>query len=215
MNKVITIGREFGSGGREIGRRLAEELGYAYYDNEVITQIVKETSLSEEYIKDVMEAKPQRLFPIRVGTTFSLDDDYSIKQMQDIYAAQTRVIKEMAHRSNCVIVGRCADYILENEKGIQLFRIFVYADIEARVKRCFDRAPEGEHYTEKEMIKQITRIDKSRASYYNNYTLRKWGDKEFYDFCVNTTGVDIEAMVPHFAKLFTLPPKPAEMEKNR
>ena len=162
-----------------------------------------------------MEAKPQRLFPIKIGSTFSLDNDYTIKQMQEIYAAQTQVIKQMALQSSCVIVGRCADYILENVEGIQLFKIFVYADLDARVQRCFERAPEGENLTDKEMRKQIQSVDKARASYYSNYTLRKWGDKQFFDFCVNTTGVDIEAMVPHFAKLFTLPPKPAELKKNQ
>ena len=208
MNKVITIGREFGSGGRELGRRLAEELGYAYYDHEVITEIVKQTSFSEEYIKEILEEKPQTYFPIKIGVTFSLENDYTIKQMQDIFAAQSDVIREMALKSNCVIVGRCADYILENVEGIQLFKIFVYSSMEAKLKRCFERAPEGENLTEKEMRKQIQKVDKSRASYYSNYTLRKWGDKQYFDFCVNTSGVDIEAMVPHFAKLFTLPPKP-------
>ena len=208
MNKVIAIAREFGSGGRELGKRLAAELGYAYYDHEVINRIVDETDLSKDYIEEVLEAKPQRFFPVKIGTTFALDNDYSLKQMQEIYSAQTQVIKDMALKSDCVIVGRCADYILENVEGIQLFKLFIYADMDAKVKRCFERAPEGENLTDKEMRKQIQKVDKSRASYYSNYTLRKWGDKQYYDFCVNTTGVDLEAMIPHFAKLFTLPPKP-------
>lgn len=208
MNKVIAIGREFGSGGREIGIRLAKELGYAYYDHEIISEIVKDTSLSEHYISEVVEAKPQMVFPVKIGSSFTLDSEYGIKQMQDVYAAQTQVIKHMALKSNAVIVGRCADYILEDVEGVQLFKIFVYADMEAKVKRCFERAPEGENLTEKEMRKQIQKMDKARSSYYSNFTLRKWGDKKYYDFCVNTTGVDIPAMVPHFAKIFTLPPKP-------
>jgi len=208
MNKVIAIAREFGSGGRELGERLAAELGYAFYDKEILTQIVTETKLSEGYIHDVVEAKPQRFFPVRIGTSFSMENEYNVTQMQNIFAAQNEVITQMAQKSNCVIVGRCSDYILEKVEGIQLFKLFIYADMDAKVKRCFQRAPEGENLTDKEMRKQIQRIDKERAAYYSNYTLRKWGDLRNYDFCVNTTGVDLEAMIPHFAKLFTLPPKP-------
>lgn len=208
MNKVICIGREFGSGGRELGRRLAEELGFAYYDKQILDEIVAKTPFSEDYVNSIVEGNMINLYPINVGVSFSTVDNYPMKQVQSIYTAQTDVIRAMAEKSDCVIVGRCADYILEQEEGIQIFKLFVYADIEAKVKRCFERAPEGENLTEKEMIKQINKVDKARANYYSNYTLRKWGDKKYYDFCINTTGVDIEAMVPHFAKIFTLPPKP-------
>ena len=208
MNRVICIGREFGSGGREMGRRLADELGFAYYDKEVIDEIVEKTPFSEEYVKNIVEGKRQQLYPINERSSIAIADNYQIRQLQSIYTAQSDVIREMALKSDCVIVGRCADYILEDVEEIQIFKLFVYADLEARVKRCYERAPEDEKLTEKEMIKQINKIDKARASYYSNFTLRKWGDKKYYDFCINTTGVDIEAMVPHFAKIFTLPPKP-------
>ena len=202
MNTVVTIGREFGSGGREFGRRLAKELGYEYYDNEVLTEIVKHTSLSENYVHEVVEGKAHRLFPITIEQTISIAPDYSMQQVQDIYRAQIDVIKQMAQTSSCVIVGRCADYILRDVPDIKLLRVFVYADIESRVQRCFDRAPAGENFTEKEMRKYINNIYKDRASYYEDYTLQKWGDKSNYDICVNTTKVNIETVVPYFAKMF-------------
>lgn len=201
MNKVITIGREFGSGGRELGRRLAEELGFDYYDKEVITEIVNHTALSETYINEVIEKRPHRLYPIKIGATISIDNDYAIKQMQNIYSAQTEVIKNMADKSDCIIVGRCADYILY-DYNVDLFRIFVYADMESRIKRCIERAPEGEDIPEKEMKKQILKIDRARASYYSNYTLQRWSAKENYDLCINTTNIKIKEFVPHLANMF-------------
>lgn len=202
MNTVITIGREFGSGGREFGRRLAAELGYEYYDKEVLNEIVKHTQLSENYVQDVIEGKSHRLFPITIEQTFSFAPDYSMQQLQDIYSAQTEVIKKMADTSNCVIVGRCADYILKDDTNVNLMRLFIYADMESRMKRCFDRAPEGENLSEKEMKKYIQKIDRDRANYYEDYTLQKWGDKSNFDMCINTTNVDIEKVVPYFAKMF-------------
>ncbi len=202
MNTVITIGREFGSGGRELGRRLAEALGYEYYDNEVLTEMVKHTEMSENYIKEIVEGKSHRLFPITVEHTFIAGSDYTIQQVQNIYRAQTEVIKDMALRSDCVIVGRCADFILREEEQVRLFRLFIYADIESRIKRCMERAPEGENMDEKQMRKYIQKVDKGRAGYYEDYTLQKWGDKSNYDMCFNTTNVSIEEIVDHIASLF-------------
>ena len=201
MNIVITIGREFGSGGRELGRHLAEELGFEYYDNEVLTEIVKQTELSENYVKEIVEGKSHRLFPITVEHTLSINYDYNIQRIQDIYKAQTDVITNMAIKSSCVIVGRCADFILR-DANVRLFRLFVYADIESRLKRCMERAPEGENLTEKELRKYIRRIDRMRAGYYEDYTLQKWGDKDNYDICINTANVSIPEIAPHLANLF-------------
>lgn len=205
MNRVITIGREFGSGGRELGVRLAENLGFAYYDKEIVTAIVNHTDLAEGFVNEIVEGKSYRYFPISIGQSMSLTMDYQIHQMQTIIKAQTDVIKEMALKSDCVIVGRCADYILKDLRDageIELFRLFVYAEPESRLKRCLDRSTEEENLTEKEMEKQIRRINKERAAYYEDYTLQKWGDKSNYDICLNTSFMVIEEMVPHLAKLF-------------
>lgn len=205
MNRVITIGREFGSGGRELGVRLANALDFAYYDKEIITAIVNHTDLAEGFVKEVVEGKSARFFPLSIGQSMNINVDYQIHQMQSIVKAQTETIKEMALKSNCVIVGRCADYILKDLRDageIELFRLFIYADPESRLARCKQRAKEGENLTDKEMEKQIKRINKDRASYYEDYTLQKWGDKSNYDICLNTSFMNIEEMIPHLAKLF-------------
>ena len=200
MNKIITIGREFGSGGREFGRRLAEELGFEYYDKEIITAIAEKTSMSQEYVQEILEGKPHHLFPITIAQSMFITDTYYIQQEQSIYFAQCEIIRDLAQKSNCVIVGRCADFIL---KDLKPFRIFVYADIESRIKRCIERNSDSQnHLSEKEIKKQILSIDKNRAKYYNFYTGNKWGDKSNYDLCINTTGFTIKEIVPVIAKIF-------------
>ncbi len=200
MNTIITIGREFGSGGRELGRRLAEELGFEYYDKEIISAIAKKTSMSQEYVQEVLEGKSHTLYPITIAQSMFIADNFYIQQEQSIYLAQSEIIRELAQKSNCVIVGRCADFIL---KDLKPFRIFVYADIESRMKRCFDRNTDSQkHLTEKEMKKQILKVDKDRAKYYNYYTGNEWSDKSNYDLCINTTDVVIKDIVPVIAKIF-------------
>lgn len=205
MNKVITIGREFGSGGRELGVRLAKELGFAYYDKEIITAIVNQTEYAESYVNEMIESNSLKRFPITIGQSINVNVDYQIRQMQTIVKAQTAVIKEMALKSDCVIVGRCSDYILKDvadEGQIELIRLFVYADADSRLKRCISRAPEDENLTPKQIEKQIKSINKERAAYYEDYTLQKWGDKKHYDLCINTSNIEIKTIVPNLAKLF-------------
>lgn len=198
MNKIITIGREFGSGGRELARKLADNLGFAYYDKEIITEIAKNTSLSEQYVQQVMGKNPHDMFPITVAHTFSYIDTYAMQQKQAVYAEQEKVIKSMAEKSDCVIVGRCADYIL---KDFDPFRLFVYASLKSKLDRCFEREKDKEHFSEKKMRKFIKTVDKNRARYYEFYTGLVWGDKLNYDVCVNTTGLDLDEVVPHLAKM--------------
>lgn len=202
MNQVITIGREFGSGGRELGHKLAQELRIAYYDKQILAEIVEMTEFSKEYVQEVVENRLTYMLPPAFATGMSLGNEYQIKQMQQIVKAQTEVIREMATKSSCVIVGRCADYILKDAQDVQLFRLFVYADMSSRINRCMERAPQGEHYTEKELEKHIKRVDRNRANYYSDFTLQKWGDKSNYDMCINTTNMNIDDIVPHIAKIF-------------
>jgi len=202
MNQIITIGREFGSGGRELGHKLAQELKIAYYDKQILAEIVEMTEFSKEYVQEVVENRLTYMLPPAFSTGMSLGNEYQIMQMQKIIKAQTEVIKEMAAKSSCVIVGRCADYILRDTEGIDLVRIFVYADMESRIRRCMERAPQGENYTEKELEKHIRRVDKNRANYYSDFTLQKWGDKANYDMCINTTNMRIDDIVPHLGKMF-------------
>ena len=195
MSKIITIGREFGSGGREFGTRLAELLGFPYYDREIIAEIAKRTSLSEKYIQNIAEHKPVIPFPIHTGRTFwAVVPDFG----QSVQSEQHSIIREVASKSDCVIVGRGADYILRESKP---FRIFVYADMDSKVERCLARSENPDELPRKKLIKQIKSIDKNRARYYNYYTGKTWGDMLNYDICINTTNVNISDLVPHIAKM--------------
>ena len=108
-----------------------------------------------------------------------------------IYTKQHELLRELSRKSDCVIVGRCADYILREQKPV---RIFAYADMESRIKRCMERRPEDEHLTEAQMKKRIAEIDRSRAKYYAFFSEQKWGARENYDLLVNTSGADIKKL---------------------
>ena len=188
MNRIITIGREFGSGGRELARLIAEITGYAYYDREIISEIAKRTSLSEKYIQNVAEHKPVIPFPIHTGRTFwAVIPDYG----QDVQKEQHTIIHELAEKSDCVIVGRGADYILRDSNP---YRIFVYSDDESKLKRCRENSSndydKGAELTDKELSRRIEQINESRADYYEFYTGQEWGLKSNYDLCVNTSKCD-------------------------
>ena len=189
MKRVITIGREFGSGGRELGRRLSEELGIAYYDQEIITEIAKRTDMSETYIRQISESRPVISFPIHVRHSFYSASNTALKQSVAVFAEQHKLLKELTEKSDCIIVGRCADYILRDENPL---RIFVYADRESKIKRCIERKSGDEHLTEAQIVKKMKEIDKNRAQYYEFFSERKWGARENYDLMINTSGADIK-----------------------
>ncbi len=187
MSVLITIGREFGSGGRELGRRIADELGIAYYDNEILEEILKETDYSKAYLQEVSESRPAALFPIHFGVSWG--HTYApLNQSIDVYAKQNEILRKLADKSSCVIIGRAADYILKDRNP---FRIFVYADLESKVNRCRDRN-EDKNITDAEIIKHIKKIEKSRKSFYEFYTNTKWGDKKNYDMMINTSNQNIK-----------------------
>lgn len=192
MNRIITIGREFGSGGRELGLKLAGRLRIAYYDREIITEIARKTSLAEQYVQQVVERSPSHWFPLTTGYSFYLNVDPLQEQNLSIYQEQCRIIKEMASKSDCILVGRCADYILQSQKP---FRVFVHADLEERLARCRKRLPRQEQLTDKELKQRILSIDKNRAAYYHFYTGQVWGDKAHYDLCINTASCPIDKLV--------------------
>ena len=197
MNRIITIGREFGSGGREIGRRLAERLNFAYYDQEIVIEIAKRTDLAEEYIKNIEERQPLPLLPITIGRTFTLAPNTIADQSQAVYTEQSKVIQEMAQKSDCVIVGRCADYVLRETSP---FRLFVYADMNSKMERCRKKGYEENLLNDQELQRKILSVDRARAKYYQFYTDQVWGDKKNYDLCMNTSAIDIKKAVDAIAK---------------
>lgn len=191
---IITISREFGSGGREVGKRLADVLGYAYYDREIETEIAKRMNMDVSYVAKAMEQGMTRNIPLHFGRT--LASYPMLKQQVDILVEKQRMLKEVAAASDCVIVGRAADVILEEYKP---FKVFVYADMAYKLKRCQGYAEMGENLTPREMEKAIKKIDSGRSQYHAMFLDIEWGRKEFYHLCVNTSGLEIKKIVPHIA----------------
>ena len=190
MNKIITISREFGSGGKEVGKRLADKLGYAYYDSEIINMLVKETGMSEEYIKNISE-KGIYPFPFQFGKTFT--SSYLLQKNQtDILINQAKILKQIAEKGNAIIVGRGANIILKEYNPIN---IFVYANMESKVVRCKNKAPKEEKLTDKELINKIKSIDKNRKAFNNLISGTEWGNKENYDLCINTSNIEIKKII--------------------
>lgn len=204
MNQIITIGREFGSGGRELGKRLSELLGYAYYDKEIIEEIAKRTQLAESYVHQIVEQQTGVFFPITIGRTLHhvhpVGSDYMLRQYTAVYTEQANVLREMAEKSNCIIVGRCADYILKEQKP---FRLFVYADMDSKVERCKKKAEDSEGLSDNDLRRKIRRVDKSRAKYYQYYTGHTWGSRANYDLCVNTSTISVKECAEALANMLT------------
>lgn len=189
MNRIITIGREFGSGGRELGLRLSQRLGIAYYDQEIIAEISKRTELSEQYVRKMAEKKPIFSFPLHIGRSFHYMQNSPWDLNLSIFREQSAIIREMAEKSDCVIVGRCADDILRDMNPL---RIFVYGDMETKLERYRKRAGSDEKMTDREILSNIRKIDKNRSEYYGLYTGKVWGDKQSYDLCINTSKISVE-----------------------
>lgn len=194
--KIITVGREFGSGGRELGKRLAEELGFAYYDDEILTAVAQKSGLAQSYVRSIVEQSSFQSYPITYGKTFFLSDLNSDNHWK-IIQAQNEVLKELAEKSDCIFVGRCADVILDKMNPLKLF---VYADMDSKLARCKANAPEGENLSDKELIKKIKETEKKRERYYRAFTERTWGDKENHHLCINTSGREIKDLVPAVAE---------------
>lgn len=193
--RIITISREFGSGGREIGKRLAELLGMAYYDKEIVAEIARKSALDEGYVAGVLEKGSSASIPITVGRTFAFPA-YQMQNTVNIHVAQQKIIKELAGRGDCVIMGQNASILLREHNP---FNIFVYADMESRMNRCRERTPEGECLTDKELKKRIKQVDAGRAKSRELLSELKWGQKEAYHLCVNTTDTEIKTLAPQIA----------------
>ena len=192
-NLIITIGRQSGSGGKEIGQKVAEKLGVKCYDKELLALAAKESGLCEELFQSHDE-KPTKSFLYSLvmdsysfGYTSSGYMDMPINHK--IFLAQFEAIKALADREPCVIVGRCADYALEDYPN--RVSIFVTGDDKAKIKRLAER----NNVTEAKAKEIMMKTDKERSSYYNSYSSKKWGDVRSYDLCVNSSVLGIEGTV--------------------
>lgn len=193
MKSVITISREFGSGGRELAKRLAEYLGYHYYDKNILDIVAEKWDIDPEYYEHIVEKSS---FPYPVGKSFAAYSSYH-KMKTDSLLKQRSVLIEVAKKGNCVIVGRAADLIL---KEFDPIRIFVYADMEHKVARCKAREDGDKPLTDKELVRLIKQTDKDRARLYMFLGGGKWGDKENYDICINTSRGEIKDLVAPFGE---------------
>ena len=187
---IITISREFGSGGREVGKRLADALEYAYYDREILTALAEDTRMDPDYLEQVLEQSSlASIYPVTFGRTFTFHTNHA----SDLLARQARLIRMLATKGNCVLVGRNANVILDE---FQPLRIFVYADMEAKIHRCRERETNGLPHSDQEYEKQIRQINKQRAKTRALLCPYPWDNVRGYDLCINTSRVSIKKMIP-------------------
>lgn len=192
---IITVSREFGSGGREVGKRLADALGLNYIDREIVTTIANENNMNEDVVEETLAQGLVSRVPIHYGRSFYYYQNVPTMSSQLLIRQQT-LLKEFAMKGDCVIVGRAADVVLEDYDP---FRIFVYADLSSKIVRCRRLGPEEEALSDRELERKMKRIDSDRARYYSLYGSTPWGDKSNYDLCVNTSAFEIKEIVPQIA----------------
>lgn len=200
-NKIIlTIGRQFGSGGREIGQRLAKELGIGYYDKELITVAARESGLCEDVFEKADERASSGLsyaftmgYSSFMGGMFTPYND--ILSNDCLFKIQSDAIRKLAETESCVLVGRCADYILRDDPACLSF--FIHSSVESRVQKTVER----HGVTVEEAKNMMEKTDKSRAAYYNYYTNKTWGMASSYNFSIDVSVLGIDETV-EFMKSF-------------
>ena len=190
-NRIITISREFGSGGRTIGRMAAMKLGISCYDQELIDKIAAESGLVKEYVEEHSEDISGGWFGFAEGRDF-----YGHSIRDTLYAAQTKVIRELAEKESCVIIGRCSDYILRDFDNV--LTVFIHASMDKRAERIVRQYGER---TE-DPVQRLRDKDRKRRSYYQLYTDRKWGAVENYQLTLDAGALGIERCADVIASLY-------------
>lgn len=190
---VITIGRQYGSGGAEIGSLLAKELGFDVYDKQILRMNSEESGIKESYFHLADERAGNKLLykiisglkPEKKAPSFGSD----LISSDNLFRFQSEVIKKLAEAENCVIIGRCADYVLDGMEG--LVKIFLYADMDARIKRITEKG----YFDPKDVKKNIKKTDRERREYHRYYTGKDWESLENYDLMLNTTRLGTEGTI--------------------
>ena len=191
---VITIGREFGSGGREIGIKLSEKLNIPFFDKELILHTAEKTNLEKSIVEKYDE---QHSFP--AFSSSNIFDIYQMPMSDRIYIAQADVIRDIAEKGSCIIVGRCADFILDNNPDV--FKVFITAPMKDKIER---KRPILEGKSDPEIENHISKIDKKRAKYYTYYTDRTWGKATTYNLCVDSSMLGIDGTVELIASAIAM-----------
>ncbi len=192
-SSIITIGRQYGSGGREIGQKLADSLGIQCYDNELLDRAAKDSGICQELFENHDEKPTNSFLYSLVMDTYSMG--YASAVLSDmplnhkIFLAQFNAIKNIANEGPCVMVGRCADYALEDYTN--RISVFIYGKLDKRIRRIADR----HNLTDTKAKDAIQKTDKQRASYYNYYTSKRWGDISSYDLCIDSGILGIDGTV--------------------
>ncbi|MFR7591907.1 MAG: AAA family ATPase [Longibaculum sp.] len=189
MPKIITIAREYGSGGRIIAQMVAEKLGLVYYDNEVIDLAAKELGIDVDTIRKASEEKTSSFMYTMSSTAFTLPLN------DQVFAMQSKIIRHLAKHDSCIIVNGCADYILEDYDDV--LTVFIHAPFESRVRRV------QEDYKEEhdDFKKFVMKKDKGRSNYYNYYTTKKWGQLKNFDLTINSD-LGLEEVADIIVKLY-------------
>ena len=193
-NVVITIARQYGSGGRTIGEMLAKKLNVHYYDKELMKLASDDSGINEALFVNADEkVKSTKLFHIAKkeyhGELIPPESD-DFTSTDNLFNYQAKIIRDLAKEESCIFAGRCADYVLEQDHVENLIRIFVYADMDTRIQRAMDVAK----IDEKEAVRRIKRIDKERKEYYRYYTGKDWMNMNNYDLPINASKIDLEQM---------------------
>lgn len=193
--KIITISREYGSGGRQVGLTVAKKLGMEFYDKELIDAAAKEIGFPTEMIADREQRLTNSLlYNFAMGTLYGIayPREPKVSELpltEQIYQAQKKAIEEAAKRGSCIFVGRCADYILKSRPDV--LRVFIYADRDIRKRRAIEEYGEIEEYIDEFMYQ----TDKRRRIHYENYTNQKWGSRENYDLMLNSGNLGLDKCV--------------------
>jgi len=191
-NLVVAISRQFGSGGRLVGKKLAEEMGINYYDKVLLALSSEKSGLSPDFI-DRLEEQASSSFLFNLSTSAQATPNffyrYDVPVNDKAFFAQAAVIKELADKESCVIVGRCSDYILRQNKNC--LKVFIYANREMRLQRLINEY--GMNMNEAK--DKLTKMDKGRANYYKHYTGEEWGDVQSFDMSINTDTAGIDGAV--------------------
>ncbi|MGN8890671.1 AAA family ATPase [Dysosmobacter sp. HCP28S3_G4] len=191
MKTIITIGRQFGSGGKEVGIRVAKELGIPFYDKELLQEAAKKSGLCEKIFENFDEKPKSLLYSIAMDSyMFSLPGSGAGESLeQQVYLATYDTIRQIASQGPCVIIGRCADYALADDPN--RLSLFIYAPMDVRIARVAKR----QNLTPEKARQLILKTDKRRASYYEYYSAQRWGAVESYDFCLDSSALGLGGTV--------------------
>ena len=192
-NKIITISREFGSGGRTIGKMVADKLGIPCYDQEIIQKIAQESGYCEDFVAERSEHASLSNW---LANAFGGKDYYGNSIQDKLWVAQLKAIVEVANKGDCVIVGRCADFILKETSDC--IRVFIHAELKDKSKRIVEHYGESNETPERRLKEK----DKRRAAYYQLYTDQKWGDLKNYDIALNTSTLSFEQCADTIVNLY-------------